>query len=210
MDISTLTLKIIILLVPGIIANKIYRRLVIRHKESTDLMFILTSVVFGLLSYLVLNFIFYCKGGLESFKTISESNIINYEEVFFGSIISILVGYLAALGDNKKWINKLALKFKISQKYGDENLYTRWLDDLDNSNPWVYIRDVEYCVIYSGRVSYYSETIDFREIGLSDVTVFDSNNTALNYEVPELYLCLPKDKIRIEKAIRIEKNGKEN
>ncbi len=201
MDISTLTLKLIILLVPGIIGNKIYRRLVIRHKESTHLMFILTSVVFGLISYLILNFTIFRKDGLESFNSISESNVINYNEVFFASIVSVLVGYFGALIDNRKWINKVALKFMISQKYGDENLFTRWLDDLDNNNPWVYVRDIEYSVIYSGRVSYYSETLDFKEIGLCDVTVYDYDDNRNSYEIPEIYLCLPKDKIRIEKAI---------
>lgn len=204
MDISTLTLKLIILLVPGIISNKIYRRLVIRHKESTDLMFIVTSVVFGLISYLILNFTIYRISGLESFNSISESTVINYNEVFFASIVSVLVGYLGAFIDNGKWINKIAHYYDISQKYGDENLFTRWLNrDIE----WVYIRDKKADVTYLGRICYFSETPEFKEIGLDNVTVYSFNDSEELYSIPEIYLCFKSDNLTIEQAIINKKHN---
>jgi len=51
---------------------------------------------------------------------------------------------------NYKIFHKFAQKLLISQKYGDENLYSYYLNAKEID--WVYVRDFERKLTYQGRV----------------------------------------------------------
>jgi hypothetical protein len=52
-----------------------------------------------------------------------------------------------------------------------------------------------------GYVVSFSETDEFKEIVLSNVSVYSYDQSELLYEISEIYLSLPKDDIIIESAI---------
>lgn len=214
MDISALTIKLIILLVPGILAAKIYQRLTVRHKERSDFMFVLIAIMFGVFSYSLLQLIEVllicfsnvlspsCKREvkvLEAFDDISDSTKIPWLEVLLGSLLSILIAFFSVKVDHYKWLNWIAVKLRISNKYGDENLYSRWLNDKDID--WVYVRDYKNDLLYWGCVCSFSETEEFKELVLKEVSVFSNAEAKKMYKVDQIYLCLPKDEVKIEKAI---------
>lgn len=212
MEISALTLKLIILLTPGILATTIYKRLTIRHKEQSDFMFVVISIMFGMFSYLILQIINYlislakniCSKTIEEYETIktfsdlSNGNSIPYSEVIWACIISIILGFLISKLDHSKLINTFARKWNISNKYGDENLYSYFLNSPDVN--WVYVRVIENSLTYLGLVESFSETIENKEIVLNQVTVYDYPDSKKMYKIERIYLVFPKDKVIIEQA----------
>ena len=212
MEISTLTLKLIILLVPGALATLIYKKLTVRQKESSDFMFVIFSIMFGLFSYLFLqigSFIISLIEGLcitikpnyeilKTFSSLSDGSQIPFKEVIWASIISILLGLSISCLDHKKLLNRFARFLHISNKYGDENLFTYFLNSPDIS--WVYIRDIEHSITYLGSVSSFSETTEYKEIVLVQVTVYSYPESIELYDLDRIYLVFPKDKMIIEQA----------
>lgn len=213
MDISELALKLIILLAPGALAASINRMLTVRHKSQSDFMFVIVSILYGMFSYLVLQLLnLFCVflynifhsdchhqyQLIKTFSKISDKTIIPYSEVLFASLISIFIGFLMTRIDSTKSIYKLAQNLKISTKYGDENLFSYFLNSSDIE--WVYIRDISNSLTYLGVVRIFSETEEFKEIVLEQVSVFNYPESEELYEIERIYLCLPKDKVIIEQA----------
>lgn len=223
MEISALTLKLIFLLIPGALATIIFKMLTIRHKENSDFMFVIMSIMQGMFSYLILQILVFiyvlaynllsdnCRvlnfEAINTFKNISDSSSIPYLEIFAASIISIILGFVITYIDHHKLVIKIAKKLGVTNKYGDENLFSYFLNSPDTQ--WVYIRDIDKSLCYSGFVRSFSETNEFKEIHLEQVTVYNYPDSIELYEIERIYLCLPKDRLIIEQAKSIQ-DGEEN
>ncbi len=219
MEISELTLKIIIILIPGIIAVSIYNKLTVNHKNNTTTRTIINAILLGVISYLTLqgigNIIIFCsylfKGTefknyeLEIWKSLANKNIIPYSEVLYTGIISVFLGALISLIEQKKWINKFAQWLRISSKYGDENLYTYFLNSEQIDE--IYLRDIENNLTYHGVIAAYSETEDIKEIVLNDVTVYQYTTSEKLYDIERIYISKPKDCLIIETPFKKDENG---
>jgi len=215
MDISTLTLKLIVLLFPGLIAALLYRRLTVKHKERSDFMFVLIAITEGIFSYLSIQtvcsiWIFFHNlfsekkltyQTLHAFRDLSDSNIIPYDEIMWASVAAVIIAIVTVKISHYNLLNKYAFKFGISNKYGDENLYSNFLNE--NCLEWVYVKDIPNELVYMGAVEAFSETDAFKELVLNEVTVYqylkDQEYKEL-YEVPKIYLCFAHDRVIIEKA----------
>lgn len=211
---SELTIKLIIILIPGAISTLIFGKLIL-HKDWTSFRFILYSILFGIVSYLIIQL------GINSINIFLENNIpeltvwknlndatsIPYKEVFFASIISIFTAFVASLIENRKVINKTADFFGISGKYGDENLYSMFLNS--KNVEFIYLRDIKNQLTYHGWVKSFSENNDISEIRLCDVAVYNYSDSEFLYEIAEVYLSLNKQEIIIELA-NFKKDGEEN
>jgi hypothetical protein len=213
MGISALTLKLIILLAPGVLAATIHKQLTVRHKEPSNFMFMINAIMLGLFSYLSLQLLFnffaliqhICHNSapllfteLKTFKNIALEGDIPYSEIIWASILSIGLGVLVTKADNKKWVTRIASRIKVSNKYGEENLFSYFLNDDDIE--WVYVRDLENKLTYMGCVKIFSETEDFKELVLERVSVMDYPDCNDLYDIDRIYLCFPKDKVIIEQA----------
>jgi hypothetical protein len=222
MDISTLALKLIILLFPGLIAALIYRRLTIKHKERSDFMFMLIAITEGIFSYLTIQTVYFVAvfihnrvtsniweyETIRAFKYVSDSTIIPYGEIMCASVAAVVISIVTVKISHHNLLNKYALKYNISNKYGEENLFSKFLNE--NCLGWVYVKDIPNEIVYQGEVQSFSESDEFKEIVLSQVTVYqyfkDEEYKEL-FEVPRIYLSLPKDKVIIEEANIIENHG---
>jgi len=209
---SELTLKIIVLLIPGGIGAIILERLTV-HKPWTSFRFILNSILIGVFSYLFLQIIvliIYYSGvclkiemssyskDLRIWDNLNDRPGIPYFEVICSSFFGLLLGLLLTKADTKKWLNNFAKKQDLSYKYGDENLYYYFLN-LEETN-YVYVRYIKYNMTYLGNVVSFSEADDFKELVLSNVSVYSYDQSELLYEIAEIYLSLPKDDVIIESA----------
>lgn len=212
MEIPELTIKLILLLTPGAIASIIFEKLTI-HKKWNSFQFIANSILFGGISYLFAQLLFNICGNDKSFSNFWSnlpSKDIPYEVIMKAIVVSILIGFICAGLDNYKIINKIAKSLKLTTKYGDENLYSFFLN-ADNVNE-VYFRDIKNNITYHGMIDSYSETNEFKEIVLRDVKVYDYEESKLVYELDKVYLSRPKDDIIIEVPlinIKTEENGTE-
>jgi hypothetical protein len=214
MEIPELTLKLIILLTPGAVASIIFEKLTI-HKKWNSFQFIANSILFGGLSYLFAQLAFnICRhdNSFDNFWSNLPSKEIPFNAIIKAIIVSILIGFVCAGLDNYKLVNKLGKFLKLTTKYGDENLYSYFLN-ADNVNE-IYFRDIPNNITYHGMINSYSETTEFKEIVLRDVKVYDYATSNFMYELDKVYLSRPKDDIIIEvpfitNSIKTEQNGGE-
>jgi len=206
---NQLVVTLIVILMPGIIANVICDKIT-HHSKWTAFKFSLYATVLGMISYGVLQVIYYiidivnlCSFSVESWShldvwdaSIADNPKIPAKEVFFASLVSIPVSMMAAYLINFKFFNKLAQKIGVSSKYGDENLFSYYLNAQEID--WIYVRDKENELTYQGRIVSYSETEKMQEIVMSDVTLFDYNDSRELYSVPTVYLTKEVGKFIIE------------
>lgn len=213
MEIPELTLKLIILLTPGAVASIIFEKLTI-HKKWNSFQFIANSILFGGISYLVAQLAFnICRhdSSFDNFWLNLPSKEIPFVAVIKAVITSIFIGFICAGLDNYKFVNRIGKFLKLTTKYGDENLYSYFLN-ADNVNE-IYFRDIPNNITYHGMINSYSETNEFKEIVLRDVKVYDYTTSTLMYELDKVYLSRPKDDIIIEvpfiNNIKTDENGGE-
>jgi hypothetical protein len=88
------------------------------------------------------------------------------------------------------------MKFKITCRYGDEDLWEKF--QLDNGNEWMVIRDHKVGLYYFGHILTYSDTERMRELIMKEVSVFTKDGE-LCYEVDKVYIGRQFDDITIEK-----------
>lgn len=217
MDISELTLKLIFVLIPGALASLLFEKLTI-HKPWNSFKFVSHSILFGVLAYLLTGiFIKFWNGIFDSnwkalgiMKNIASKEI-PFVEIGNASVTGIILGFISSAMDHYKVINRLAIWLKISNKYGDINLYSHFLNSL-YIDP-VYFRDLKSNLTYHGLVEWYSENEEIREIVLTKVRVYynESKSEEITelYQLNYVYLSRSKDDILIELPIIIKDNGTE-
>lgn len=211
---SELTIKLIIILIPGAISTLIFGKLIL-HKEWNSFRFVLYSILFGIISYLSLQLIviglnlfsYVDLPDLTIWNDLGNALLIPYIEVGFASIISVIIAFIGSMIENRKIINRIARFLRISTKLGDENLYSIFLSSPNVE--FVYLRDIKNQLTYHGWIKSFSENETISEILLCDVGVYSYLESELLYEVGEIYLSLNKHQIIIEIA-NLKENGKEN
>lgn len=195
MDISELTLKLIFVLIPGALASLLFEKLTF-HKPWNSFKFIYHSILFGVLAYLITgwfiqiwNWVFQANwAALKIMKNIGSKEI-PFIEIGNASVTGVILGLVSTAIDHYKLINRLATRIKISNKYGDINLYSHFLNSPYTSP--VYIRDLKSGLTYYGLVDFFSETEEIREILLRDVSVYYNEITSDNaIELYQLNACL--------------------
>jgi hypothetical protein len=206
MELTEFTIRLVILLLPGILGTLIIDRLVI-HKPWKEFIFLVNVIVVSIFSYLTLqlvnNFICFitCKKSelLNFWIYIEKSNItaIPYTEIIYASFISVFIAFISSANSKNGWINKIAQYLKITNKYGNESVYYRILNAKDVD--WIYLRSPDTNLTYRGQVAKYSEDDKTREIVLYNVTVYRYSNSNELYFTAKVYLCFPiENKLIIE------------
>ncbi|MGN6396552.1 MAG: hypothetical protein ACTHMI_13370 [Mucilaginibacter sp.] len=198
MQVSELTLKLILLLIPGAIASVIFEKLTI-HKKWTPFQFVANSIMFGALSYLTAQLVssITCQPlVLEAFWQNLPTKDIPYNVILWGAAVAPFIGLMFTLLDYYRVINKIGSFLCISNKYGDLNLFTHFLNSPEVTE--IYVRDIQSNITYHGKLHSYSETDDIKELLLYDVDVYNYESGELSYKVFSLYLSKPKDCIVIE------------
>lgn len=101
---------------------------------------------------------------------------IKVSEVFYASLIGVILAVILVLIINKKSLYKVANFFNISNKHGEDDVW----DFLFSSNDveWITIRDTETSLVYQGAVSSFSQKDDKRELLLAQVMVYKDNGDA--------------------------------
>ncbi|MCG7908881.1 MAG: DUF6338 family protein [Candidatus Thiodiazotropha taylori] len=194
-----LVVTLIVVLLPGILSSVVCDKIVV-HSKWTPFKFSVYSLLLGVLSYVALQAIYYlldmvsaCSFSPEAWThlktweaTESDNPHIPALELAYALVLSVPVSMFAAYVINHKIFNKIARKIGVSSKYGDENLYSYYLNAVEID--WVYVRDIENNLTYQGRVVSYSENDSMQEIVLSEVTVFRYEDSSELYSVPTMYI----------------------
>lgn len=206
---NKLLITLILILFPGIIATIIAGKITF-HSKWDSFKYGLYSLVLGIFTYATLQAIAYAYSLVVALSranvnwvhlnvwgiAIKDAPQVAPWEICSAAVLAVPVAFLASWLINFKLFNKLAQKIKVSTKYGDENLYSYYLNA--NEIDWVYIRDLENHLTYQGKIVSYSENEKIQEIVLSDVTVFAYEDSSELYSLPSIYLSKEAGKFIIE------------
>jgi hypothetical protein len=209
---NQLAVAIAIVLFPGLIASVICDKVTVHYQRWDIFKYGIYSFVLGLFCYTLLQGVAMAldsvdrilpgveaaKNGRLSAWTLvtTEKYKIDLAEVLWATILAPFVAASAAAIVNLKLITRIAGKFGISDKYGDENLYSFFLNS--KNVDWVYVRDRDMKVTYFGRVVSFSEYGAVQELALENVDVFDLDTSTLLYSIKAIYLTKPMGQFIIE------------
>lgn len=194
MEISGTVIRVAFLVLPGILGSKLYRKLRGRTRKKTweDFTEIL---LFATCSYLLLGLVLRRSLGILD-PLLDENKPIITTEVLWACVISFFVAFIAAYTHQYGLLNWLGYKLKATRRFGDEDLWTKFL--ADRRLVWCYVRDHKLNLVYYGCVRAYSESDEQRELILGQVTVYKNADGQLLYGAPRMYFSRDKSELTIE------------
>ncbi|POE02673.1 hypothetical protein [Pectobacterium odoriferum] len=203
---NALTVSLVTIMIPGVIMALIFSTYT-QHKPWDSFRYILMSVVFGILTYLVMQVIvtvFQVVIGIQDTKAISwkllsiwsvangqEKITINPLEVLLGGILAIPLGLLSVFLATKRTIHNYLLNKGISNKYGDDNVFIRSVEEvcqITPSFPDAYVLINEDSLVIHGVIKFYNENDKTQEIGFCNATVYNSETSDIIFKTNFLYL----------------------
>lgn len=198
---NDLAITVAIVLLPGILAAAIADKITSHSPRWNSFKYGMYSFVFGIICYIALSILIWLAsyfqwfvdlvpqtiGGLSVWSFVSDRNSnIEILEILAATALSPFVAFSAAFAVNHKLFNRMASTIRVSRKYGDENLYSFYLNSGDID--WVYVRDQKKGITYEGRVLSFSENDNMQELVLVNVKVYNYEDSAELYSVPSIYL----------------------
>jgi hypothetical protein len=201
LSVSTLFFELAVIFLPGFIWMKIHMKYGAKG-ERTQFDMILNAFLFGIMSYVILLFIYRLIGKNLSVlsldtdsKKILDSTIL--PEIMLAIIISIVGSVAFLYVENHKLLTRFVQAIRATKTFGDEDVWDFVFNSSSKDVEWVNFRDFEERVVYSGYVRLFSESGQLRELLLQDVIVYDFEANEL-YRVPRLYLARGQENIHIE------------
>lgn len=220
MDLSELTVRLLLLFFPGIICHAVAESLTV-HRERQPYEVFLRAFVFGLICYglyavVVVPFgvrfngctFWYQYPGVSFFQLLggTASNAgaqkravtepIDFGEIFLVALVSGALGVLIGLAINKGWWLRLAYALGITKKF---NAIDVWMHAFDQPGVlWANIRDASCDMMYQGYILATSEETETREIFLSDVNVYNEATGKFLYKADRMYVSRDRNAMTIE------------
>jgi hypothetical protein len=208
MELSALTLRVVLLFFPGLVCALIVRALTNRRERPTP-EFLIDAFVFGIGTYLLLAalrsgcVLVAGLAGLPSPRPITFFNVLTNEtatiswgEIGLSALVAILLaGIIAAIGNNHL-MHRTAGWLGISRKFGDPDVWSFFLNSPDSK--WVAVRDVTTDTVYEGAVEAFSDTGATPELLLRTVTVSRSSTDTKLYACDRVYLSRDRASLVVE------------
>lgn len=209
MTIDAVTLRLVFIFIPGIVAFGIVSALGPK-KERTNLVMMVTIFMYGIFSYafyyvllssipiLVLNYLDVSAVPQIFSKTIIDGqSVINFKEVLIASGVAVVLGILSTINLNRSYGIRMARAFGISNRFSDADVWGYTFNSA-SIDAWATIRDNERGLVYDGYVDAFSQTGETRELLLSRIVVYDGETGEEIDRIPVLYKAFPKDAVTIE------------
>jgi hypothetical protein len=207
MELSNDLIKIILVLYPGIISMIVLERLITNTKIEFN-RYLVYIVVLSISSYAVA----YLLWGIYSFlcsedgsvqpsfiliDLLKNSNSFDIKNLFYVTIVSLLLSFILSFVINRKLLNKFGQKLGLTNKYGDESVWD-YFHNKDNVE-WVTIRDKNKDLMYVCWIEVYSDDgTEYDELLLRDIIVYKNSTAEKQYEVDEMYLSSRRENLTIE------------
>jgi hypothetical protein len=212
MQITELVWKLFLMLLPGVVSTLMLRQISSSRKDGI-FEFIIQSALFGIATFLLMEFgyslfniikaVLLKNHKLEFGLNLSiwenifdNSSKYNKVEILISYILSIPLGVFYGFLLNKKLINKLFQKLRITKRYGDNDVWSFFLNS--PTTQWILVRDKSTNLTYFGKIRAYSDSAEKREILLNDVKVYTSNTWQHLYDSETVFLELDNYNFSIE------------
>jgi uncharacterized membrane protein len=210
MQLSDLTLRVLLLFFPGVICCKLVDNLTV-HQERTTPIFFVHSFILGISCYLLLsvlawvaiqtNAVFDRKLEFDVvfFDALTNTRAtLRWPEILMAAALSFPVAFVVSFFTEKKLIHRLAKRIGVTKKFGDLDVWDFMLNSKEVE--WVVVRDLSNDLMFEGWVRSFSDIGDVRELLLRDVRVYRNSTGERQYEVGGLYISRKRDDITIELA----------
>lgn len=208
MELSALTLRVLLLFFPGVLCAMIVESLT-PHRERNVPTFLTESFVFGIGTYLLL-------AGARSgaarvaaavgwppplpvtfFRALVDpAQQISWGEIATSAVAAIALSGAVSAFRNYNVLHRTARRLRVSSKFGDLDVWSHFLASPDVG--WVSVRDLEADTTYEGWLDAYSDSGDDAQILLRDVRVYKSSMGAELYRMSRVYLARDKHVLVIE------------
>ena len=199
MAVSELLIRLIVLLLPGLVAVILIDQLT-EHRDWTPFTYTVYAILLGATAYFAWQVVLYAWAGLawvvtREFTPVSiafweslfdEKKPISWIEIAAASGVAVPLGFGLAAGVYHKALFALAQRLKISNKFGDDSLFMNFMNSREVQ--WVRVRDRRRGYIFEGWPVSFSHTPGLRELVLQEVKVYNYEKPGEAYEVPLLYL----------------------
>jgi hypothetical protein len=208
MELSALTLRVVLLFFPGVVCALMVKALMNRGERGV-LDFWVDSFVFGVGTYLLLaSMRIGCAaiaraGGWPAPAEItffdvllSETGRISWGEIALSAVIAVLLGATVAAIGNHNLLYRAAERLGISRKFGEPDVWSYFLNSPDIQ--WVAVRDFATDMVYEGAVEAFSDTGAAPELLLRRVKVSRSSTDTKLYECDRVYLSRDRSSLVIE------------
>ena len=194
MESTELTVRLIILFIPGIIETFIYETSQ-GKEELSDRGFIINVVLSAFVMYSLTYVIFTLVGGGASFlDALLDSSVkINITEILLASLLAIVFGFLEA--PVLKTTARLILKKVEKDRKMRASVWDVMLDDVGDNDGKIRIILNDQNIVYEGSVNRYSPSLSKRrEICLKDVNKYElKTGNQLQNNISEIYVQIRED-----------------
>lgn len=219
---NALTVSLVAIMIPGVIMALIYNTYT-QHKPWDSFRYILMAIVFGIITYLVMQAILTTSQFVYNINDIKAVNwkllsvwsiadgkeniAVNPFEIFLGGILSILLGLIAVFISTKRFFHEFLLNKGISNKYGDDNVFIRTIELMNTVDGLCHLVLHDDDWLIHGNLFLYNENDKTQEVGLRNATVYIASTGDIIYKTNLLYISKEYGKIvMFNKFIEEENN----
>ena len=212
MDLSDLTVRILLLFFPGVLCAMFVDSLT-THRERTAPVFALHAIVLGVTTYATLHGVavslnwlsgFFREApwalGVTFFRNVSadaETGLV-WGEILLAAVWSVPLALALTKVLESKYLHRVAHGLGVTRKFGDLDVWSLMFNSDDVE--WVVVRDLSYDLSYLGWVKAFSETAEEAQLLLHDVVVSRNSTGDHLYEVGGLFVARDRNEMLIELA----------
>lgn len=208
MELSVLTLRVVLLFFPGVLCALVVYALTIQRERTTP-QFLTSAFIYGVSTYLLLAGLRGVYAGVARLAgwgappRVTFFNVLTNEKarIAWGEIgLSASVALLLAIGVsavvNHNALYWVAGRLGISRRFGEVDVWGYFFNSPQIR--WVAVRDLATDTVYEGWVEAFSDTGAAPEVLLRDVTVKTSSTGAKLFDSKRVYLARDKTSLIIE------------
>jgi hypothetical protein len=208
MELSSLTLRVLLLFFPGVLCALLVDALTV-HRERTPAQFLTNAFALGMASYLSLALVRDAVAAFSKWLRLSEPLDITFfdalvndgvkiawGEIALAALVGVVLSGLVAAALDRRLVARGANALNITRRSGDLDVWGFLLN-----SRWgnvVTVRDVAQDTAYSGVVEAFSESAQNAELLLKDVEVFRNSTTAKLYDADRVYIARDATSLVIE------------
>lgn len=210
MELSALTLRVVLLFFPGIVCALVLHTLT-SYRERTTAQFLTSAFVLGIWTYLILAassaacaWIAHAAGWpvpppVTFFTALTnEAALISWGEIGSSAALAILLGLGLAAARNHNLLHRSAERLHISRQFGEVDVWGHFMNSRDVR--WISVRDLAADRVYQGWLDAFSDAGTDPQLLLRDVEVYQNSTGAKLYERKQVYLAPNKHAVAIEEG----------
>jgi len=203
LNIDELTLRLLVIVTPGLVCYFISRQLIASAGQS-GLEVVLRIFLYAFLSYLLVGIASLLIPGMKSLDPIAlfldRQARVDTKLLGYGTLAGVALTYILSYAWKFAWANRLGILIGATRRYGEEDVWEQFLSSPDSkvNSGWLFVRDHTADLLYYFYVAKYSESRQTRELLLQDVAVYTAQEGMHLYDTSFVYLQRELGQITLE------------